>query len=281
MIQKTSTRRRLAALASGALVAGGLVVAPAIAGLSTANAEGETLDYTCTLSFGGTDYPWASTVDVSVTAPEAVGAGSSFDATVDLSVNMGAHSLGPVGAISGSFSVPLSVGGVETVVEIPVSDGTPAALLFEGTKNVELTAPDTLGAADIVLGDPTGNMSASLAGTTYELPVPCVAAEGQDLTVGSTVVEEASEPVAVPVTGAVKITGKPKVGKTLKAVPGSSEGATVKYQWLSNGKPIKKATKSSLKLSKSLKGKKVSVRATYGKDGMLATVQTSKALKIK
>ena len=46
MIHKTSVRR-LAALASGALVAGGLVVAPAVAGLSTATAAPVTLNYTC------------------------------------------------------------------------------------------------------------------------------------------------------------------------------------------------------------------------------------------
>ena len=88
-------------------------------------------------------------------------------------------------------------------------------------------------------------------------------------------------PVAVPVTGTVKITGTPKVGKTLKAVPGTTDGAKVTYKWLANGKAIKKATKPSLKLTKSLKGKKVSVKATYAKDGFLKTVQTSKALKIK
>ena len=34
-------------------------------------------------------------------------------------------------------------------------------------------------------------------------------------------------------TGKVKITGTPKVGKKLTAVPGKAAGATVNYQWLS------------------------------------------------
>ena len=52
MIRKTSVRR-LAALTSGALIAGGLVVAPSIAGLSTASAAPLTLNYTCSGAAAG------------------------------------------------------------------------------------------------------------------------------------------------------------------------------------------------------------------------------------
>jgi hypothetical protein len=64
-------------------------------------------------------------------------------------------------------------------------------------------------------------------------------------------------------------------------VPGKAAGATIKYQWLSNGKVIKKATGKTLKLTKALKGKKVSVKVTYTKTGFNAVTQTSKAVKVK
>ena len=82
-------------------------------------------------------------------------------------------------------------------------------------------------------------------------------------------------------TGKVKITGTPKVGKTLKAVPGTTDGATVKYQWLANGKAIKKATKPSLKLTKALKGKKVSVKATYPRTASSRPCRPRRLLTVK
>ncbi len=83
------------------------------------------------------------------------------------------------------------------------------------------------------------------------------------------------------VSGKAKIIGKAKVGKKLTAVPGKATGATVKYQWLSNGKVIKKATAKSLKLTKALKGKKVSVKVSYVRTGYTTVTQATKALKIK
>jgi hypothetical protein len=83
------------------------------------------------------------------------------------------------------------------------------------------------------------------------------------------------------VTGKVKVTGTAKVGKKLAAVPGKATGATVKYQWLLNGKAIKKATGKTLKVAKTFKGKKISVKVSYVRTGYTAVTQTSSALKIK
>jgi hypothetical protein len=60
------------------------------------------------------------------------------------------------------------------------------------------------------------------------------------------------------------LSGKAKVGKTLKVNPGkwSLSGVHFTYQWLLNGHAIKHATKSSLKLSKADKGKKISCVVT-------------------
>ncbi|HEY3736046.1 MAG TPA: alkaline phosphatase family protein [Jatrophihabitans sp.] len=57
-------------------------------------------------------------------------------------------------------------------------------------------------------------------------------------------------------------TGKFKVGKTVKVKPGTWTvvGTTYKYQWYSNGKKIKGATKATFKVAKKYAGKKITVR---------------------
>lgn len=79
------------------------------------------------------------------------------------------------------------------------------------------------------------------------------------------------------------VSGKFKVGKKLKAKVGSwSPSATkVTYQWLRNGKSIKKATKSTYKLTKKDKRKKLSVRITVRRSGYLTVSAASKAKKVK
>jgi hypothetical protein len=79
---------------------------------------------------------------------------------------------------------------------------------------------------------------------------------------------------------APKITGTAKVGKTLKAALGTwspKTGTKFSYQWYANGKAIKAATKSSLKLAKAQKGKKITVKVTASKTGYKKTSKTSKA----
>jgi hypothetical protein len=74
------------------------------------------------------------------------------------------------------------------------------------------------------------------------------------------------------------ITGKAKVGKTLKAHTNRvSPRPSVSYRWYANGKPIAKATKSSLAVTKSLTGKKITVKATATRSGYKTVGATSKA----
>jgi hypothetical protein len=78
--------------------------------------------------------------------------------------------------------------------------------------------------------------------------------------------------------GTPKISGTVAVGSTLKAKTGTwSKGTTFSYQWYANGKAIKKATKSSYKLTKSQKGKKITVRVAGTKSGYATGYKTSKA----
>ena len=75
------------------------------------------------------------------------------------------------------------------------------------------------------------------------------------------------------------ISGKAKVGSKLTAKAGSwgPTPVTVRYQWYANGKKISKATKSSYKIAKKYRGKKVTVKVTGSKTGYTAVTKTSKA----
>ncbi|MET0931680.1 MAG: hypothetical protein ABWX74_19320 [Aeromicrobium sp.] len=73
-----------------------------------------------------------------------------------------------------------------------------------------------------------------------------------------------------------KVTGKAKVGKTIKVSRGSwTSGTTFTYSWYANGKAIKGAKKSSLKLTSAQKGKRITVKVTGSKSGYASVSKTS------
>jgi Leucine-rich repeat (LRR) protein len=75
-----------------------------------------------------------------------------------------------------------------------------------------------------------------------------------------------------------KITGTAKVGKTLKAVPGTCTPAASKvtYQWYRGTKAIKAATKPTYKITKADLGKKIKVRITVTRPGYFTISQFSR-----
>jgi hypothetical protein len=79
------------------------------------------------------------------------------------------------------------------------------------------------------------------------------------------------------------VKGKAKVGKKLSATPGTwtPRATTYTYQWLRSGKVIKKATKSTYKLTKKDRKKKVSVRVTARAAGYDNASAASAAKKVK
>jgi beta-glucosidase-like glycosyl hydrolase len=84
----------------------------------------------------------------------------------------------------------------------------------------------------------------------------------------------------IPVAATPKIKGKAKVGKKLTASKGKwTAGTDFTYRWYANGKAIKKATKSTLKLTKAVKGKKITVKVTGSLAGHTKVAKTSKATK--
>jgi uncharacterized protein YjbI with pentapeptide repeats len=82
-------------------------------------------------------------------------------------------------------------------------------------------------------------------------------------------------------TSTPKISGTAKSGSTLKVTSVSwVKGAKITYQWLSNGVAIKGATKSSLKISSTLKGKKISVKVTQSATGYTTATKTSATVTV-
>ncbi len=82
-----------------------------------------------------------------------------------------------------------------------------------------------------------------------------------------------------PVSGEIpKITGKPRVGATLKAVPGKWGPGKVKlsYQWYRSGTKVKKATKPTYTLAKKDANKTITVKVTGKKTNYTKTTKTSK-----
>ncbi len=94
-------------------------------------------------------------------------------------------------------------------------------------------------------------------------------------------VSYASKPPAL-LTNAPRISGKPTVGKTLRAtLSGAAAGTRIAYQWRSNGKAIKKATRSTLKITSSLRGRRITVAITASKAGYPVMVKTSKSVRVR
>jgi hypothetical protein len=81
-------------------------------------------------------------------------------------------------------------------------------------------------------------------------------------------------------SGTAKISGTAKVKKTLTArTAGWMNGVSVGYQWLRNGSTISSATRSTYRLAKSDKGKRISVQITVAKAGYVTLTSTSAQTK--
>jgi hypothetical protein len=93
----------------------------------------------------------------------------------------------------------------------------------------------------------------------------------------------APAPRVFKVSGKPKLAGPAKVGKKLKASVGSwtPAPASFRYTWLRNGKPIKRATKATYKVTAKDRGKKISVRVTGSGPGYPSLSVTSPAKKVK
>lgn len=86
------------------------------------------------------------------------------------------------------------------------------------------------------------------------------------------------DPGGLATTKLPSISGKPRVGRTLTARPGSRTpaGVSLGYAWLRNGKAVAGATAKTYRLTRADKGKKVAVRVSATKAGIGSAAATSK-----
>ncbi len=80
-----------------------------------------------------------------------------------------------------------------------------------------------------------------------------------------------------------KLSGTPQVGKKLAVTAGTwSPPSAIKIQWYASGKPVARATGTTLSLSAALKGKTISVTITASKAGYAtATVRLAESTAVK
>lgn len=101
-----------------------------------------------------------------------------------------------------------------------------------------------------------------------------------------TVASDSGRTARIQVVGKPKISGKPTIGKTVKATPGTwTSGTRFRYQWFVGTKKISGATRSSLKVKSSWKGKRLSVKVTGTRSGYrtftAASAASAKVVKAK
>jgi hypothetical protein len=177
------------------------------------------------------------------------------------------YTINPVAAVP-SISGPHRVGAAEICAESGLTYGVSATYAWtaNGTK---------IGAG----------ASFVVPGSAYNKALACVAT-----------VQAGSGPTSSATSGAVKValgaplkpvkkpalSGPHKVGKkeTVSSGTWSPKARSFSYQWLVNGKPIKGATKSSLVLPRSTKGKKVSCKVTAKAPGSANGTATTASVKV-
>ncbi|MBB6626536.1 hypothetical protein H5V45_04280 [Nocardioides sp. KIGAM211] len=92
---------------------------------------------------------------------------------------------------------------------------------------------------------------------------------GDNVLLGSTTVDVGTGPPRIRSTGAPRITGVMKVGRTLRATVGvwSVSDVDVTFRWLRDGKVIRGADARSYRLTPASRGKRITVRVTARKTG--------------
>lgn len=111
------------------------------------------------------------------------------------------------------------------------------------------------------------------------VPTPVVVAPPSTSTLPLPVVA----PAVLQVATQPRVKGRHLVGKVLKAKAGATTPAAsrVGLQWLRNGKAIKRAIKASYKLTAKDRGKKISLRVTWVRDGYASLTLTTKRVRVR
>lgn len=227
MIRLTRSRRHLAALASTALAAGALAVLPGVAGLSTASAAPTelVLDYTCNIpNPGNPPTVRPSTLTISMTVPDAVTAGESFDSSVSASLDMGTFAAGPITKWEGELDLSFAVGSAAQVLSVPITPVNTTAfvpnhIVGAGTKTLSFAAPAAVAAdAPVTIGNVTGDFKVTV-GSQIPTSVACTPDDAPTASFGATDIEAA--PAGVKYTCKYQAWTFPAYLTTTAALPAS------------------------------------------------------------
>jgi hypothetical protein len=195
-----------------------------------------------------------------------------------------------------------AVRDVGTMLSVRVTAGAPGRATATATSAATRVAPGTiLTSKPLVVGSPVVGGTARvqqaawlpevpftyqwlvdgtrIAGATRTTYTPTAAQLGHRLSVtvtgGATGFETArATSSAVTVgkghfrAGTVRISGTPRVGRTLTARPGTwSPSPSLRYRWYADGKAIKGATSRTLVLTRPLEGRRVTLKVTAARAG--------------
>ncbi|KRF34832.1 carboxypeptidase-like regulatory domain-containing protein [Nocardioides sp. Soil805] len=227
--------------------------------------------------------------------------GTTVESGLDVSVAEGGTvagldvRLGPGGSLSGTVTGPDGVGlGVVYVRAYRVGDtAAPVSVTYV------FTSPDgryrlaglPAGAYVVAFNDLQNRYATeywpNAANAAAATPITVVAG-AENGGIDEVMAAPSTAPPVVPTdTGVVrnitrpKVTGKPRVGTLLRVDKGVWAPATIplSYRWLANGKPIAKARRAKLKVTRSLLGKRIAVEVTGWKMAWVAATVTTRATK--
>ncbi|KQW47695.1 hypothetical protein ASC77_14800 [Nocardioides sp. Root1257] len=158
------------------------------------------------------------------------------------------------------------------------ASGDTVAVSLSSNQAASGLALSVQGSLNLTLGWGTADMGP--AGTIQPTGGSCAAVGAPFPSLGSTTLDT-SAPLVLTSTAKPKVVGTAKVGKTLTCKPGSWSPAptTTTFQWLRDGKAIKKAAKARYKVVKADARHRLSCRVSVGKTGYRSATATSAPTK--
>jgi hypothetical protein len=182
-----------------------------------------------------------------------------------------------------AVSVPRTVVGARTTASVstPTISGTPAVSVAVTAVLADRGQAKSVDYQWLRDGEPIAGAS----GSSYT-PVPVDADRELQVQVSSGDVAAVSaaasvRPAEFRASSRPGLRGVAKVGRSLSAITGRwSPSPKFAYQWLLDGRPIKGATKETIKVKPAYAGKSVSLRTTATRTGYSTLVTTSEAVEI-
>lgn len=241
------------------------------------NRTGSVPVYVYGINVGGGSNKLISTRNVTIASANPRGQFDSATSTIPGKVRISGWGFDP-SVVTTPISMHLYVGGPA---------GSPGAVGYDiGLAN---DTRSDVGAAYPGVGNQHGyerHVAIAQSGDlqVYLYGIDLAGTPGDNVLLGSKSVSVQSAPQPMASTALPKISGKARVGKKLSTDGGtwSQPGITLTYQWLRDGRPIKRANKDFYRLRAKDAGHRLRIRITAVKDGYAtASALSEKTRKVK